>query len=214
MHSSLAKQLVALLAPPRCATCSAAAPDLLCERCLEALASAPPVVEPGPPGVELAIAAGPYEGVVRQLAHAIKYGRRLAAAGVAAAAMVEVLRGHPATGHMGMEGLEVVAVPADGRRRLWRGFDPAEELAGAVAEAIGLRVAPCLERSARGRQVGRRRSDRLSDPPRVWAKAPVPTRVLLVDDVWTTGATLSACARPLRERGSSSVVALTLARAL
>jgi predicted amidophosphoribosyltransferase len=60
--------------------------------------------------------------------------------------------------------------------------------------------------------VGRRRSDRLADPPRVWSEVPGPRQALLVDDVWTTGATLSACARALREGGTRRVVALTLAR--
>jgi predicted amidophosphoribosyltransferase len=62
--------------------------------------------------------------------------------------------------------------------------------------------------------VGRRRSQRLADPPRVWAVAAAPRNPLLVDDVWTTGATLEACARALRSAGSRRIVALTLARAL
>lgn len=106
----------------------------------------------------------------------------------------------------------VVPVPAGRWRWRWRGFDPAEEIAIAVAESAGLPLRECLRRGGGRRQVGRRRSERLSDPPAVWAVAECPSEVLLVDDVWTTGATLSACASALRLGGCRRIVALTLAR--
>jgi predicted amidophosphoribosyltransferase len=76
-----------------------------------------------------------------------------------------------------------------------------------------LPLARCLRRSRGPRQVGRKRAERLANPPRVWASGPAPEAALLVDDVWTTGATLSACALALRKAGCHRVVALTLARA-
>ena len=99
-------------------------------------------------------------------------------------------------------------------RRRWRGFDPAEEIAGRGRALAGCRCAGCLRRAGGRRQVGRRRAERLADPPRVWAAGVPPASALLVDDVWTTGATLSACAAALRGAGCRRVVALTLARAL
>jgi predicted amidophosphoribosyltransferase len=109
---------------------------------------------------------------------------------------------------------EVVPVPAGPWRWRWRGFDPAEEIAMALSAQAGMPMRPCLRRSGGRRQVGRRRRDRLADPPRVWAGGRAPDSALLVDDVWTTGATLAACGRALREAGSTRVVALTLAHAL
>jgi predicted amidophosphoribosyltransferase len=108
----------------------------------------------------------------------------------------------------------LVGVPAGRLRWRWRGFDPAEEIAHALAARTDLPVDDCLRRARGRRQVGRRRSDRLADPPRVWRKWDCAERILLVDDVWTTGATLSACARALREGGARRIVALTLARTL
>jgi predicted amidophosphoribosyltransferase len=108
----------------------------------------------------------------------------------------------------------VVPVPAGPWRWRWRGFDPAEEIGIATAERAELPFRPCLRRGRGTRQVGRHRSERLADPPRVWAAAEVPRNALLVDDVWTTGATLAACAAALRDAGSRRIVALTLARAL
>jgi predicted amidophosphoribosyltransferase len=169
------------------------------------LAAAPRVIEPGPPGVDFAVAASPFDGVAREVVHGLKYARRLALADVAAGAMLGALPAHESADAL-------VPVPAGPLRWRWRGFDPAEEIAWALAEVTELPVADCLRRARGRRQVGRRRSDRLADPPSVWAKAECPKRVLLVDDVWTTGATLSACARALREGGSRRIVALTLAR--
>jgi predicted amidophosphoribosyltransferase len=165
------------------------------------------VVEAGPPGVDLAAAASPFDGVARRIVHALKYARRLSLAEIAAAAMLAALPGHENTD-------AVVPVPPAPWRSSWRGFDPAEEIALAVAARAGLPVSDCLRRSSGRRQVGRRRSERLADPPSVHAVDMAPATALLVDDVWTTGATLSACAGALRAAGTRRVMALTLARAL
>jgi predicted amidophosphoribosyltransferase len=201
--------IAALVAPPLCGACGAGcAPGVvLCDRCDGELASAPRVIEPGPAGVELAVAASPFEGPARRLVHGLKYGRRLSLAGVAAAAMLRALPTHELAG-------AVVPVPAGPWRWRWRGFDPAEEIAIAMAEQAELPLDRCLRRGRGRRQVGRRRWERLADPPRVWLADPAPRHVLLVDDVWTTGATLEACAQALRGGGARRVVALTLAHAL
>ena len=163
------------------------------------------MIEAGPPGVDLAIAASPFDGPARRIVHGLKYSRRLALAGVAAEAMLRALPQHEV-----VDG--VVPVPAGPWRWRWRGFDPAEEIALAVSARAGIPTIGCLRRGRGRRQVGRRRWDRLADPPRVWGTEEPPPRVLLIDDVWTTGATLSACAGALRERGARRVVSLTVAR--
>jgi predicted amidophosphoribosyltransferase len=209
MRSSILGQLASLVAPPLCAACEAATAEgtVLCDACEAALALPARVIEAGPPGVDLAVAAAPFEARARRVAIALKYARRLSLARVASEAMVRALP--PAESPDA-----VVPVPAGRWRWRWRGFDPAEELALAVSERAGIPAHPCLRRGGGRRQVGRRRSERLCDPPSVWADRDAPGRALLVDDVWTTGTTLSACARALREAGSRRVVALTLARAI
>jgi predicted amidophosphoribosyltransferase len=157
--------------------------------------------------VDLAVAASPFEGTARRIVHGLKYARHLSLAGLAAEAMLRALPPQEAADC-------VVPVPAGPWRRLWRGFDPAEELAIAVGERTGLPVSRCLRRAGGRRQVGRRRAERLADPPRVRAVGECPRKAFLVDDVWTTGATISACAGALREGGCRHVVALVLARAL
>jgi predicted amidophosphoribosyltransferase len=178
---------------------------VVCGRCEADLAAAPRVLEPGPPGVDLAIAASPFEGVARAVVHGLKYARRLALAQVAATAMLKALPDHERAGTL-------VPVPAGHWRWRWRGFDPAEEIAIAIAVAAGLPLSSCLRRRGGRRQVGRPRSERVADPPKVRATMKTPGEALLVDDVWTTGATLSACAHALRESGCRRVVAVTLAR--
>ncbi len=195
------------MAPPLCAACGSARAleAVICGRCEAGLEAAPRVIEPGPPGVDLAIAAAPFDGVAREVVHGLKYARRLALAQVAAAAMLRALPDHE---HAGV----LVPVPAGPWRWRWRGFDPAEEIAIAIAVANGLALTKCLSRDGGRRQVGRHRSERLADPPSIRVTAAAPREVLLVDDVWTTGATLSACARALRQGGCRRVVAVTLAR--
>jgi predicted amidophosphoribosyltransferase len=156
------------------------------------------------PGLDEVWSAAPYEGVARRLVGALKFGARLALAEEAAELMA---------GRVPPDLLEgtIVPVPSAPLRRRRRGFDPAEALAAALAKRTGLPLVPCLARSQSPRQVGRRRAERLADPPRVRAVSPAPTNALVVDDVATTGATLAACAEALRDAGASGVAAITLA---
>ena len=131
--------------------------------------------------------AGEYAGVVRDLVGALKFGRRPAAAIPIAVALAPLV---PA-------GVDLVPVPASPWRRRLRGFDSAEEIARALGRMTGRSVVDCLRRSSGPRQVGRTRAERLAEPPRVRIVQSPPGAPLLIDDVFTTGATLAACALAL-----------------
>jgi ComF family protein len=198
-------ELLGLIAPPRCALCArtCAARDPLCDRCEARLRGLHPRSVPTP-ALDAAWSASAYEGVVRDLVIALKFGARLPLARRAAVAIAdyaprELLRG------------VIVPVPAAPGRRRWRGFDAAEEIAAALGVRTGLEVSRCLRRAPGRRQVGRPRAERIADPPSVGLRAAAPRRAILVDDVLTTGATLRACAGALRSGGAELVVALTLA---
>ncbi len=202
----LARYLISLLAPPLCAVCGGACPPSqpACIRCRRALALSRPH-RFAVAGTDLALAAATYEGVVRSLVGGLKFHGRLGLAGVAAEAILRVLpqaAPEPA----------VVPVPPAPSRTRRRGYDPAGEIARQLAAAGDMPLRPCLVRDDGPRQVGRQRSERLADPPRVRLCAPPPAAAILVDDVVTTGATLSACAGALRGGGTAWVAAAAFAR--
>jgi ComF family protein len=197
------------IAPPLCAACgrSCRPEAVVCTRCGRRLAGAEPLLGKGPPGLDRAWSSASYEGVARNLVAALKFRRLLPVAELMADRIQWLAPAHLLSG-------TIVPVPTAPWRHRRRGFDPAGELAAALAERLEVPLEGCLARRGGRRQVGRSRAERLGQPPRIQASGAVPRSVLLVDDVLTTGATLSACAQALRAAGAARVVAVTFARRL
>jgi predicted amidophosphoribosyltransferase len=166
-----------------------------------------PLEGSGPPGLDRVWSTAPHEGVARDLVTALKFRRLLPVADLMADRVKWLV---PATFLSGA----IAPVPTASLRSLARGFDPAAEIASALAQKTQLSHNACLARRGGGRQVGRRRAQRIGHPPLIQARGEVPRSVLLIDDVLTTGATLSSCARALRQAGALRVAAITFTRRL
>ena len=173
-------------------------PQSLCSRC-----------HAGASAISRARSVGEYEGTLREIIHALKYSRRHSLARPIAERMRQ----------RGSELLEqadcVVPVPLHWRRRHQRGFNQSQMLARhlgpPVVEALFRRqhTRPQVELAADVRHSNVANAFAL----RRWFGSRVAgRRLVIVDDVSTTGATLEACARVLKEGGASEVYALTAAR--
>jgi len=192
-------------------------PDkVMCPRCGYPLAT-PQALCPPCRGTaflfDRARSAGEYAGALRELIHQFKFAGASRLAGPLAGLLADAARldgGLPA-------GACVAAVPLHPRRRRQRGYDQAELLARAVARRLGLphrrllrkvRAVPpqsslgLAERAANIRGAFRVRRLRRG----------VPAAVLLVDDIFTTGATVNDACRALTEAGVETIHVLTLAR--
>jgi len=198
-------QSIRPLTPPLCDRCgdplptwrTVSIPLALCPRCRRAGRL-----------VDRARAIGPYDGALRAIVHAIKYqGRRSLARPLGA-----LMR------HRGADMLDgaacTVPVPLHASRRRERGFNQAMDL----ARQLGLPTVAALRRvRATSPQTGlpaARRHGNLRDAFALTGagRALEGATVVLVDDVSTTGATLEACARALKQAGVAEVRALTAAR--
>jgi ComF family protein len=193
------------LTPPLCHTCgdplpswrTISLPIARCPRCRRT-----------PRYVDHARAIGSYDGALRAIVHALKYDGRRSLAKPLAALMRERADDLIAPADA------AIPVPLHRSRLRSRGFNQAADL----ARPLGLPVVRALSRTrATLTQTGlpaaqRHRNVRDAFAPTRHARALVGRTVLLVDDVSTTGATLEACARTLKQAGVSRVVALTAAR--
>jgi ComF family protein len=155
---------------------------------------------------------GEYDGTLMEIIHALKYGRRRSLAGHLAAQMRT--RGSELLGDADC----VVPVPLHWRREYQRGFNQARELARFLdhplidALARTRHTRPQVELSADRRHANVEAAFRVRRSCLRRVRSIVGLKVVLVDDVSTTGATLEACASVLLKAGAFEVSALTAAR--
>lgn len=169
-----------------------------------------------PPPFERARAAVAYSGVARQMVRGLKYQDRTDLAPWMARWMLR------AGAELAAEADLVVPVPLHWRRFFRRQFNQSAELGRALAHLTGLPFAPQVVNRIKPthQQVGLERSRREANV-RTAFRVPVEAeiaiagrRVLVVDDVYTTGATARAVARALKKGGAGAVDVLTFARVL
>lgn len=155
-------------------------------------------------------AAAYLEGPLRAAVHSFKYDGVRQLAGPLAGILYEGYRRHRPPADV------LVAVPLHRTRHNWRGFNQSLLLAQALGERERLPVVSGLARVRETpSQVGLSARQRYANVENAFAWTGRPLageRILLIDDVCTTGATLEACAVALRQAGASSVWGLTLAR--
>jgi ComF family protein len=186
--------------PPGCARCGAPGPAHLCGVCLA-----------DPPGFDAVQAGGLFGGPLADAIHALKYGGRPAIARPLGAWLAGRVALPPDAA--------IVSVPLGRARRIARGYDQAALLADGLARAAGAgrkRLPGALVRARETPpQVGRTRAERLRNVAAAFAasSAVAGARVVLVDDVVTTGATAQAAAHALARAGARSVEVVALARA-
>lgn len=152
-----------------------------------------------------------WDGIVRDLVHSLKYKGVRASAPRLSELMAAHLRRRAISADV------IVPVPLHSRRERQRGYNHSALLAEGIGQGMGIPVAVDMLTRTR------------NTPPQVSMRTPEERhknvvdafectddpsgrRVLLVDDVVTTGATIAACSVPLREAGASSIWALSLAR--
>lgn len=233
----LPRGVLSLIYPPTCSGCGCATadPGALCPACWSGLRlieepvcqrygtpfaldlGVGPLLSPraiaDPPAFERARAVALYDGVARSLIHRLKYEDRLDLAGVMARMMVASGRALVADAEC------LVPVPLH-RGRLWRRrFNQAALLGRVIATQADLDFAPAaliriratrpqvgLSRAARAENLSGAFRVPATEAPRIQGR-----RVLLIDDVTTTGATGNAAARALRRGGARAVDLLTFA---
>jgi ComF family protein len=195
-----------LVAPLRCAACDemVRARAIFCAACGVSVMRAE-----DQPSNQLAVFS--YGGAVAAAIVRLKYAGRFDLAARFEGVMALTARG--VAGDVDM----VVPVPLHPRRLAERGYDQAALLAGPVARELGVRHAPrgLSRKRETPPQASLDREERVANVAEAFvASAPAKIagrRVLLVDDVRTTGATLAACDEALRKAGAKRVMTLVLA---
>ncbi len=200
--------------PPKCAFCHELLPggmDGICDSCARELLRAEPIEKTGE-FFSGCVAAFAYKDRVRESILRFKFSGRQEYAAVyaplLAACIQERLAGQ----------FDVITwVPVSARRRRKRGYDQAQLLAEQTAKVLNVQAVPMLKKirhtpaQSTLREASRRKANVLGAYQAIHAESLTDRRVLLIDDVATTGATLSECSRVLRTAGAKEVVCAALA---
>ena len=234
----IAKNFINLLYPLHCAACKTALDPLdrsgLCSFCEDKIKTNPrpyctlcgrPVQSGGGSCAECerhsfafdrAWSACLYEGVLKELISLFKYRGRLALSGILSGKLVEFIKDNVEI----IDGVNLITfVPLYNGWLSEREYNQSGILAAAISREFKIPVSKALEKTARTRRQNElSREERLTNLTGAFKSkddaAIDGARILLIDDVMTTGATLSECAKILKGAGAGEVRCLTLARGL
>lgn len=191
----------------RCPGCGVEA-RAICDSCWSITCTPPIAVDV--PGLDGVSGVTSYDDRIGLIVVAAKNGGRRDILRVLARATADRATVDLASAERPVASVDVVTwVPASPSHRRERGFDQGRVLARSTAHRLGVPYRRLLTRRGNA-QRGTNRSARLSGPDLV-ASGPCPSRVLVVDDVVTTGASLSRCAEELRGAGAQRVSGLAFA---
>ncbi len=203
-----------LLFPPRCAGCQRV-DAVWCEECQCLLDALPfPARQVGERGHLAAFASsGDHEGLLRKALLALKYENTPQLAGPLGARLATLVEG------LQWEADFLVPVPLHPARERERGYNQTQLIGQSLAQKIAVPLADdALYRTSNTRaQVGLTRQQRKDNVSKAFVARTDRVQgrdLLLVDDVYTTGATLGECALVLAEAGARSVFGLTLTQAV
>ncbi len=200
-------QTVEAIPPPQCAHCGSPqpTPTLRCANCLQI----------GDDSLQFTRTAALYTSPLREAIHAFKYEGQAELAPLLARYLVAVYAGAPWS-TLPQPVAAVVPVPLHDQRLQERGYKQAALLAATFSQFVGLPLqTDWLARTRETRhQVGLGPNERHTNVDGAFSAkdAVAGHRLLLVDDVYTTGATLRACGAALLAAGAEAVYGLTLAR--
>jgi competence protein ComFC len=199
-------RLMELLAPTSCLECGREG-AVICTTCIVNLGTDTPPLRVQSEALSGVSVGAYYAGAVKELILQLKFHRLRAATDAAARLIIARSAEWPE--------LEVVtSVPVAASRYRERGYNQSELIAKAVARLSGLPYSPALGRLTATHQIGLDRETRFAQVAGAfYAVRLLPgRRVLIIDDVVTTGATLSECAQVLTSAGARSVWAAAVAR--
>ena len=233
MHS-LIDQFVDLIFPPRCVICRNNSRKMVCDDCLSKIIYLKPPIcricgkpkdkyfsgelcedcsKGGVPFV-MARSIALYDGVLKDAIHKFKFGEKK----TLSRSLGELLVSYLMHGDIPMQKIDlIIPLPLSKERERQRGYNQSRELAEEISrhytidiDASSLRkikdVAPQFELS---------RKERLLNIKGAFCSSPLPEKnVLLIDDIYTTGATVREASMALKAAGTRSVYVLTLARAV
>ena len=201
-----------LLFPPRCALCGRRGVRGMCRECEKLLPYAEPAVCTGA-GFGRCASAALYEGGIRKGLLRFKFS-----GGRSAAIAFGELMARTAAEEYGGEFDLVTYVPVSDKRLRERGYDQSRLLAEAMAKHWDAEVVTLLRKTRHNdaqstiKSAAARRVNVLGVYEAAQEERIRGARILLVDDILTTGATLAECVRVLKEAGAKDVLCLTLAR--
>lgn len=187
----------------------------LCKRCNERLLYFPKkTVFPGSENIDSVISTFSYEGQIKDIIRRYKFSGQVAYKEVFIKAMLKNLSSYPLSKDFDL----ITAVPLSRKRFYERGYNQAELLAKPIAEDLGMESNfNCIfkkrhnkKQSLTGNKMERRDNVHdayIADFSKIKGK-----RIILIDDVYTTGSTMEECAKELKDKGARAVLGVTLAK--